>query len=275
MYPERMVLRWVATLMALILAGCATTVELPTEPPAPRGEISAKPGRPGVVVAAPHGTSDLRTADIAAEVARRTGFGLVVATGFSVDPGARDTPARRYQVNRPSEGTPGQPLAQERVTDAARRVYQSYEARVRETAQGPLRFYAEIDDNNRRDCGGQIEIAAVGVRARGKRQRLSCALRVGHDMPKHVKRLGGMAGLQQRASFVKRGRIGLNDPRVKDLLINKRSFIVARYARRDMRAGFRYRPRRRHRIECARLASRSRQSPWCESFKACRRRTFF
>jgi hypothetical protein len=148
----------------LILVGCATqTVELPTGSPAPRGEIWAKPGRPGLVVGAPHGSSDLRTADIAAEVARRTGFGLVVATGFSLEPGPRDAPARRYQVNRPSEGAPGRPLAEERVTDAARRVYQMYEARVRETAQGPLRFYAEIHGNNRAESAHRIEIATVGV----------------------------------------------------------------------------------------------------------------
>ena len=66
---------------ALVLFGCAThTVEFP--PQTPRGHIAAKPGRPGLVVAAPHGTSDAQTGEIAAEVARRTGFGLVVAEGL-------------------------------------------------------------------------------------------------------------------------------------------------------------------------------------------------
>ena len=42
-------------------------------------------------------------------------------------------------------------------------MYDSFEQRVRETAQGPLRFYAEIHGNNRPACAGQIEIATVGV----------------------------------------------------------------------------------------------------------------
>ena len=34
---------------------------------------------------------------------------------------------------------------------------------MREIAQGPLRFYAEIHGNNRRESSGRIEIATVGV----------------------------------------------------------------------------------------------------------------
>ena len=61
----------------LVLFGCAAqTIDYPTD--VARGHIAARPGRPGVVVAAPHGSSDVQTGAIAAEVARRTGFGLVV-----------------------------------------------------------------------------------------------------------------------------------------------------------------------------------------------------
>jgi hypothetical protein len=42
-------------------------------------------------------------------------------------------------------------------------VYDTYERRVRETAQGPLRFYAEIHGNNRRESANRIEIATVGI----------------------------------------------------------------------------------------------------------------
>src|SRR2546422_5437503 len=53
----------------LVLFGCAThAVEFP--PQTPRGHIAARPGRPGLVVAAPHGSSDVQTGEIAAEVAR-------------------------------------------------------------------------------------------------------------------------------------------------------------------------------------------------------------
>jgi len=136
-------------------------VEFPAD--TPRGHIATKPGRPGVVVAAPHGTSDVRTGEIAAEVARRTGFGLVVATGFAVEPDTRERPGRRYQVNRPFEGVPGRPPSEERESEAARRVYAAYERSVRDTAQGPLRFYAEIHGNTHADAAGRIEIATVGV----------------------------------------------------------------------------------------------------------------
>ena len=146
----------------LLLFGCAAqTVDFPPE--TPRGHIAARPGRPGVVVAAPHGSSDARTGDIAAEVARRTGFGLVVASGFTLETDTRQRTGRRYQVNRPFEGSPSGPPSEDTASDGARRVYEAYERRVREIAQGPLRFYTEIHGNNRRESSGRIEIATVGV----------------------------------------------------------------------------------------------------------------
>lgn len=118
-------------LASILLGGCAPrTVVLDTE--VPRGAITAQPGRPGLVIAAPHGTSDVRTDAIAAELGRRTGFGVVIATGFAVAPDTRE-------------------------------VYGAYEQRVREVAQGPLRFLAEIHGNNHKDAAGRIEIATVGV----------------------------------------------------------------------------------------------------------------
>ena len=145
-----------------MLYGCAAQpVDLPEA--ATPGHIATRPGRPGFVVAAPHGSSDINTDEIAVEIARRTGFGLVVATGFSMEPDATAPAGRRYQVNRPLEGVPGRPAAEHVPTDAALRVYQAYEKRVLEAAQGPLRFYAEIHGNNRKECAGQIEIATVGV----------------------------------------------------------------------------------------------------------------
>ena len=121
----------------VVLSGCATQrAEGPVV--APDRHIAVRPGRAGFVVAAPHGTSDIYTADIAGEIARRTGFGLVV-------------------------GRQREPSTDPEPTEAARRVDALYEQRVREAAQGPLRFYAEIHGNNRTTCAGQIEIATVGV----------------------------------------------------------------------------------------------------------------
>ena len=145
----------------LVVVGCAAETSFREIDDVP-GRISGRAGTRGVVIAAPHGTSDARTGDIAAELARRTGFGVVVATGFNLEPDTRERAGRRYQVNRPLEGTPG-PASEEVVSESARRVYEAYERRVREIAQGSLAFYAEIHGNNHRDAMNRIEIATVGV----------------------------------------------------------------------------------------------------------------
>jgi hypothetical protein len=162
--PSRRRCWWAISLALgpLALPGCAASTTVSEIAGVP-GTMSGAPGRPGVVVAAPHGTSDARTGEIAAELGRRTGFGVVVAAGFNLEPDTRDGPGRRHQVNRPFEGTPGRPPSEEIPTEGARRVYEAYEQRVREIAQGPLAFYAEIHGNNHRDAATRIEIATVGV----------------------------------------------------------------------------------------------------------------
>jgi hypothetical protein len=105
------------------LQGCtAQPVDLPSTNAG--GQIAARPGRAGFVVAAADGTRDANTDEMAAEIARRTGFGLVIASGVSGE---------------------------------------TEQQRVLEAAHGPLRFYAEIYGNDRAQCAGQIEIATVGV----------------------------------------------------------------------------------------------------------------
>ncbi len=148
--------------VSLILYGCAT-IPVEPEPGMPGGRISTKPGRAGFVVAAPHGTSDTHTGEMAAELARRTGFGLVVATGFTLEPDSLERPGRRYQVNRPTEGVPGRPPSEEVPTVAARQVYAEFERRVLETAQAPLTLYTELHGNGHRETVSRIEIATVGI----------------------------------------------------------------------------------------------------------------
>jgi hypothetical protein len=148
--------------VSLLLSGCAM-IPVEPEPGLPHGHIATRPGRPGFVVAAPHGSADVNTGDIADEVARRTGFGLVVATGFSLEPDTPQRPGRRYQVNRPTEGVPGRSPSEEVTTAAAREVYAEFERRVLETAQGRLALYTEIHGNGHRETSGRIEIATVGV----------------------------------------------------------------------------------------------------------------
>jgi hypothetical protein len=127
----------------VLLSGCAThRAEGPLATAG--GHITVRPGRPGLVVAAPPGTSDIHTGRIAEEIARQTGFGLVVASRFSL----------------PADG---RPPSEPEATETARRVDELYEQRVLEAARGRLRFYAEIHGHNRTGCAGQIEIATVGV----------------------------------------------------------------------------------------------------------------
>jgi hypothetical protein len=105
-----------------ILQGCTDhRVDLPVTG---ASRVAVRPGRVGFVVAAPRGTTDWNTDEMAAEIARRTGFGLAIASGSSLEEDER---------------------------------------RVLAAAQGPLRFYAEIQGNDRAQCAGQIEIATVGV----------------------------------------------------------------------------------------------------------------
>jgi len=145
-----------------LLAACAAPVEFHESEGLP-GSIAGKLGLRSVVIGAPHGTSDARTGDMVAELGRRTGFSVVVARGFNLEPDTPEQAGRRYQVNRPFEGVPGRPPSEEVVTEGARRVYEAYERKVREAAQGPLGFYAEIHGNNHRDAANRIEIATVGV----------------------------------------------------------------------------------------------------------------
>lgn len=149
--------------VSLVLSGCAMIPAEPELGAPPRGHIAARPGRPGYVVAAPHGNSDVNTGEMAAELARRTGFGLVVATGFTLEPDTPERPGRRYQVNRPTEGVPGRPPSEEVETAAARQVYAEFERRVLEAAQGRLALYTEIHGNGHRETSGRIEIATVGI----------------------------------------------------------------------------------------------------------------
>src|SRR5260370_21762000 len=132
----RRALRSVAALSRL-LAGRATTQVRPGSG-VEGGEIWTKPGRAGVVVAAPHGTSDPYTGEIAAELARRTGFGLVVAGGFGLDAEASGRPARRYEVNRPTEGVPGRPPAEGAPPPTAGGATAGSERRWPEPAARPL-----------------------------------------------------------------------------------------------------------------------------------------
>jgi hypothetical protein len=106
----------------LALHGCATPrVDAPST--TVDRHVVIRPGRPGLVIAARETPPAADLAPMAAEIARRTGFGLVVAAA----PGPLD------------------------------------DQRVREAAQGTLRLYAELHDHGGPPCLGRMAIATVGV----------------------------------------------------------------------------------------------------------------
>ena len=152
--------------LALFVQGCAGLIagkdpaETASPPPAAaRSGMQIEKGRPGLVIAAPHGTSDTATDVIGRELARLTGFSLVVVTGHA----RLDAEGRRYNVNRPTESVPGAAARLEVETDAARQVYQAYRSHVADAAQSPLRLYVELHGNGRPESAGRVEIATVGV----------------------------------------------------------------------------------------------------------------
>lgn len=132
----------------------------PAPPSRPEeGSFSVERGQPGLVIGVPHGTSDIATDRIGQDLARLTGWGAVVARGFS----HRGPEAARLHVNRPTESAPGAAPGLEAESAEARRVYEAYAGHVTAAAQGPLRLYVEIHGNGREESTGRIEIATVGV----------------------------------------------------------------------------------------------------------------
>jgi len=156
--------------VALVVQGCAGLIagkdsaESPPAGPARApgpiaGAVQVEKGRPGIVIAAPHGTSDSATDLMGRELAKLTGFSLVVVTGYT----HVDAAGRRYNVNRPTESQPGAAARQEVETEPARQVYQTYRRQVADAAQGPLRLYVEVHGNGREESAGRMEIATVGL----------------------------------------------------------------------------------------------------------------
>lgn len=145
-------------LVSLLLQGCAA-IAGKQEVPVAGGRFVILSGRPGLVIGAPHGDSDEGTDRISRELARRTGFGLVLATGFA----RIDAEHRRFNVNRPTAGVPGRPSGDEIYSEDARLVYNAYVESIRGVARGPIRLFVELHGHARPESAGRIEIATVGV----------------------------------------------------------------------------------------------------------------
>jgi len=139
----------------LLLQGCAALVVEP-EPAPPRGGLRSLAGQPGLVIGSPYGGPDDLSDQISLELARQTGFGLVVAADLPRDRGGLE---------------------------------EAYRLHVREVARGPLRLYVEIHGGQ--GAAKRIEIVTVGVN-RDEAWRLrtlfelirDAHLRARHELPR-------------------------------------------------------------------------------------------
>jgi hypothetical protein len=120
------------------------------------GRFEARSSSQGVVIAAPHGTYDIRTDALAKNVARMLNAGYVIARGFS-------STASRINVNRPTEGA-GQICERERRTQRARNVYEQYVRLIEKSSEGkPLRLYVELHGHSSLPFPHRLEIATKGI----------------------------------------------------------------------------------------------------------------
>lgn len=140
----------------LLVLALSATLAAPAAAASPlsEGRFEALPGLTGVVVAAPHCGYDLRSDDVARQVALATGAGYVLAGGFR-------TFAHPWNVNRPTSGAGRTPDQEDRTPEAAA-VYAAYARLVK--AQAP-RLYVEIHGNARPESAGWIEAATVNIPA--------------------------------------------------------------------------------------------------------------
>src|SRR5262245_17759476 len=144
--------------LAVLLEGCAGLFqgkEQATSPgaiPSTAGAFQISKGRPGIVIGAPHGGTDAGTALIGRDLARLTGFGLVVATG-PVD-GRRFDPARPVTMS---------PMRLDQETSEARAGFEAYRRHVEDAAQGILRLYVEVNGDARNEGAGRVGILTAGL----------------------------------------------------------------------------------------------------------------
>lgn len=127
------------------------------------GHFETTSVKQGIIIAAPHGTYDIRTDVLAKDVARMLGAGYIVARGFS-------SGASRINVNRPTEGA-GRTCERERRTERAREVYDHYVRLIGKSCDGKsLRLYVEVHGHTSIPFLNRLEIATTGISREEARQ---------------------------------------------------------------------------------------------------------
>lgn len=124
-----------------------------------RGRFTSLHRSSRVVVAAPHGSGDSFTDEVAERIAERLGASLIVVHGFM---GTRERAnADRIAVNRPLEGRGIH--ATDYWTANAELVYTRYLEKVKSLAAWPPAVYIEIHCNDEPRARGVVEVATVGL----------------------------------------------------------------------------------------------------------------
>ncbi|MBI2358511.1 MAG: hypothetical protein HYV04_06330 [Deltaproteobacteria bacterium] len=110
-------------------------------------------GRKGVVIAAPHGTTEQDSDRLAISVSDRTGAGLVVAYGFK---------SRRLGVAQPVARSRPYPAAADGAFRAAS-VFTEYTKILRMAARGELQVYIGIHKTDEVALADRVEVATSGL----------------------------------------------------------------------------------------------------------------
>jgi hypothetical protein len=149
--------------LALLLQGCAgfipgnEDVAVPAQTSSGEGSVQVRTGRPGIVIGAPNdGVLDENTDLIAGDLARLTGFGLVVVK----ERASAVSDGRAFAGDR----APGTPARFEPGPQGARVTDEAYRRHLALAAQGPLDVYVEIDGNGPgAGAAARVDIRTVGL----------------------------------------------------------------------------------------------------------------
>jgi hypothetical protein len=145
--------------IALVVQGCSGLIggkEQAVGPaivPGHAGRPEGPRGRPGVVIGAPEGPSDTGVDRVCRDLARLTGFGVVVANRPDTGAGQGDVESTRSS----GQGADPAPLF------AGARLDPSYQRQVQDAARGPLELYIEVRGDGRAERGPRVEIDTLGL----------------------------------------------------------------------------------------------------------------
>jgi hypothetical protein len=149
-------LRFVITTVFVFLTGCSSHRPILKEQLEDLGHFESREpasGLEGVVIAAPHGQTDLNSDRLALAISERTGAGLVIAYGFKSKRLGVTQPlvrARPYQVSAADPSERGS-------------VFREYRRILQDTANGDIDLYIGIHRSNDRKVAGRIEVATSGL----------------------------------------------------------------------------------------------------------------